>query len=160
MSFLKQISALFGRKQPHSELERLNSACNKHFEAVFGNCRLEFGRELVGLMDMKKRLLEAAGSPMGCTPVQEMLAKKFLELADMYFGLAHSYVSIKRSAVKNDMDMQHMKDLMDRMDKVLELAGALNTQFYIRAETGNPVQTGSELLDEAEALFNVLKRNE
>lgn len=158
MSLMGKISSLF-KKKPENELQKLNNTCNRHFEVVFESCRLELGRELVGIMDMKKRLVESINSCDGCTPVQEMLAKKFLELVDMYFGLAHSYISIKKGVGRDEAAKLHIEGLKDKQDRILVLAGSLNTQFYIKAEPGNQVSMYNELLNEAEALCNVL-RNE
>lgn len=158
MNICKAVATFFKRKKAENEIWDLNASCNNLFEKIYSRCRLDFGRELVNLMDMKKDIISSMRHPDSYTPVQEMIAKKVLELIGAYFREAESVVWIKARGA-SDMDAQQFVEAArERMYEVYALASSLNSHFYLRAEDIGYNSNG-DLLMEAEALCNVLKED-
>lgn len=155
-------------KMNNSELSVLSNKCNKAFQNIFAKCRLEFGREIISLMDIKRNIMDAVKDPAGSTdrtsasgisPLREMIARKILQLTLAYFELASSYVSVKTRHSKEEWQPAHLEDTRSNMNRVYGLISSLNRQFYLRSGVtglGSTATADQELINEAEALCNVL----
>jgi hypothetical protein len=154
--FSKIISRLHDSKSnSKSEIENLNTKCNKVFEDIYTRCRIDFGRELLELMDIKRRIAEKCEVKENCNPVQEMQAKKIFELILLYFNLADSIVSMKPTGSSDG----YVDNTKDKMIKVHELVNTLNNQFYIKADSSSSQDLCEDLINEAEALRNVIEQS-
>ncbi|WP_010244958.1 hypothetical protein [Acetivibrio cellulolyticus] len=143
-------------KRPKSEIASLGKKCNSTFEDIYTRCRIEFGRELVELMDIKRRLVEKCEPVGNCTPLQEMLVKKILQLMCLYFELADSLVSLKAADTADMTVIQHVDGTKDKMNRIYSLITSLNNQFYMKADETNFKESCDDLINEAEALSNVI----
>lgn len=156
--FSKLISKLHDSKSESnskSEIEALNRKCNKVFENTYTRCRVEFGRELLELMDIKRRIAEKFEVKENYNPIQEMLAKKILELIILYFNLADSVVSVKPTGSSDN----YVDNTKDKMIKIHELINTLNNQFYIKSDNSGSQEVCDDLINEAEALKNVIEQS-
>ncbi len=143
-------------------ISSLDASCNNKFSASFRKCRLEFGREFVDLMDLKKKLISKKKSTSGYYPMQDMIAEKILRLIDLYFDLASSYISVKTENKPEEWVVKHLDAVGIDMSKTRSLIMSLNNQFYLStgaAASGSLPASESEsreMINEAEALCNVL----
>ena len=154
--FSKIISRLHDSKSNSiSEIEALNRKCNTVFENTYTHCRIEFGRELLELMDIKRRIAEKCEVKENCNPVQEMLAKKILELLLLFFNLADSIVSMKPTGSCDN----YVDNTKDKLIKIHELVNTLNNQFYIKSDNSSSQELCDDLINEAEALKNVIEQS-
>ena len=142
-------------KDGKNEFERLNDACNAAFEGAFNKCRLVFGREMVEIIEMKSKLLDVLKSAK-TSAAQELLAKKFLELIVVYFRSIEIYVSAKNDSQPEGTNSQAMDE---RVGKVYSLIKNLNAQFYNCSDDLAGMSAYDEVINEAEALSNVIKEN-
>lgn len=159
MRIINRMKALFKGSKPKNEIQQLNESCNKAFQSAFESCKVEYGRELVELMDIKRSLVDTEHATNSITPLQEMLLKKILELMKLYFKFSEVCVSIKKHSKCDAKVMEHLNNTIGRMDKVYSMIGSLNGQFYMRDEDGDMVPGSQDLINEAEALCNVLREN-
>lgn len=145
--------------KPKSTIDAINKKCNKLFENIYTRCRIDFGRELVELMDIKKHVAEKCQTEETCTPVQEMLAKKIIELIILYFNIADSLVAMQKIDSTGQMVDDYINITKDKMVKIQELIKTLNNQFYIKSEDSASQERCDDLINEAEALKNVIKQS-
>ena len=145
-------------KDSNNGFEQLNDVCNKAFEGAFNKCRLDFGHEMVVIMDMKSKLLDALKSMKTTAPAQELLAKKFLELIPVYFKLIEIYVSAKKDN-HEETHLQAFNEMDDKIKRVYSLVNNLNTQFYFSFKELSGMSAYDEIINEAEALCNVINEN-
>ncbi|TYQ13069.1 UNVERIFIED_CONTAM: hypothetical protein Cloal_4118 [Acetivibrio alkalicellulosi] len=143
-------------KKGNNQFENLNNKCDSAFKESFSRCRVEFGREMVQIMNMKSAIIEKINSVNGCTPVQEMLAEKMLELMYVYFNTVNAYVSAKRGAGSETEILEGMKD---KINRVYNLINDLNKQFYLNTDKVAGVTQCDEVINEAQALCNVIKNH-
>jgi|GEM_PF-4202912 len=150
-----RLSGLFKRKKDSKdEFERLNDVCNAAFERAFHKCRLDFGREMVEITDLKSKLLDTVKAA-DITAAQELLAKKLLELIPVYFRLIETYTSAKKDNHSGNVYTQALE--MDaKIKRVYSLINSLNTQFYLCADKLSGGSACDEIINEAEALRNVI----
>lgn len=156
--FSKIISRLQDNKSKSnskSEIETLNRKCNKVFENAYTRCRIEFGRELLELMDIKRCIADKCEVEENCNPVQEMLAKKILELIFLYFNLTDSLASMKPTGSSDN----YVDTTKGKLTKIHELINSLNNQFYIKADNSGSQDLCDDLINEAEALKNVIEQS-
>lgn len=142
-----------------STIDAINKKCNELFENIYTRCRIEFGRELLELMDIKRHVAEKCLTEETCTPVQEMLAKKIIELIVLYFNLADSLVAMKKIDSTDKMAGDYINLTKDKMLKIQELVKTLNNQFYIKSEDLTSQERCDDLINEAEALKNVINQS-
>ena len=145
--------------KPKSTIDAINKKCNKLFENIYARCRIDFGRELLELMDIKKHVVEKCQTEETCTPVQEMLAKKIIELIVLYFNIADSLVAMQKIDSTGQMVGDYINLTKDKMLKIQELIKTLNNQFYIKSEDSASQERCDDLINEAEALKNVIKQS-
>lgn len=151
---------LFKRKKDNNnEFERLNDACNEAFEGAFNKCRLEFGREMVEIMEMKSRLLEVLKSSRPVTSAQELLSKKLLELIAVYFRGIEIYVSAKSDSSHKQAQSQVFDEMDEKVKRVYSLINSMNTQFYLSSSEMSGMSAYDDIINEAEALRNVINEN-
>jgi hypothetical protein len=146
-------------KRNNDEFAQLNDICNSAFEGIFNKYRLNFGREMVEIMDLKSGLLEVVKSVNSCTPVQETIAKKFLELIPVYFRLIEVCVSVKNGNLLEKEDSQTLNRVEEKMGTVYCLLITLNRQFYLSSEAVADMSAFDEIINEAEALRNVVNNS-
>ena len=108
--------------KPKSTIDEINKKCNKLFEKIYTRCRIDFGRELIELMDIKKHVAERCQTDETCTPVQEMLAIKIIELIVLYFNIADSLVSMQKIDCTDKMAGDYINNTKDKMLKIQELS--------------------------------------
>lgn len=142
--------------KPKSEIAILNRDCNEVFENIYAHCRIDFGRELVELMGIKRRVWEKCEIKGNCTPVQEMLIKKMLELICLYFKLADSIVSIKTVGNAEKTVNDYVDITKEKMISIHNLVNSLNNQFYMKSDYSSSEPLCDDLINEAEALRNVI----
>ena len=143
-------------KKSSSEFNLINETCNSIFEKVFNECRLDFGREMVEIMNMKSRLLEVVNSDNTYTSVQGLLAKKFLELFTVYLKTIKVYVSIKKGNSNEHRDLQALDSIEEKMNRVYALINELNRQFYLCSDEVSSISSCDDIINEAEALSNIV----
>jgi hypothetical protein len=158
MGILKRIKNLLSYSKPKNEIHDLNSSCNTLFEKIYKNCRIDFGLEFVELMDIKRALVTNFTHAKSCTPIQEMLAKKVIELTNSYFKYAEAVVSVKKNRELNIQAQRFIECTVDKMSSIYSLIHKLNSQFYIKSEGLDFETSGNDLIMEAEALNNVLEK--
>jgi hypothetical protein len=146
-------------KDSNNEFKRLNDMCNAAFEGAFNKCRLEFGREMVEIIDMKSKLLDVLKSTKTTTPAQELLAKKSLELIAVYFKLIEIYDSITKDNRLEETQSQAFDEMDEKIKRVYSLINNLNTQFYLSSKELSGMSVYDEIINEAEALRNVITEN-
>lgn len=157
---IMRLSNLLKRnKDSNNGFEQLNDACNKAFEGAFNKCRLDFGREMVEIVDMKSKLLDALKSTKTTAAAQELLAKKLLELIPVYFKLIEIYVSAKKDNHHEQTHLQAFDEMDDKIKRVYSLINNLNTQFYFSSKELSGISAYDEIINEAEALRNVINEN-
>lgn len=144
-------------KKSSSEFNQINENCNSIFEKVFNECRLDFGREMVEIMNMKSRLLEVVNSENTYTPAQGLLAKKFLELFTVYLKIIKVYVSLKKGNSNEHRDLQALESIEEKINRVYSLINELNRQFYLSSDEVSSISSCDDIINEAEALSNIVK---
>ncbi len=159
MRAIMRLHNIFKRnKENKNEFDRLNDTCNSAFNSAFNKCRLDFGRELVEIMEMKAKLLDVLKSQTAASSAQELLAKKLLELIAVYFRIIEIYVSAKSDNHPERTHSQAFHQLDEKIKKVYSLINNLNTQFYLSSNELSGMSAYDEIINEAEALRNVINR--
>lgn len=149
---------IFGKKgKKENEFDRLNALCDSAFKEVFSRCRFDFGREMVGLMDLKSALKGKVGTGKDIAPAQELLAKKMLELFIVYFKTCDTYVSLKKGGAQDESTEKVLEEMKDRIDSIYSLINKLNSQFYLCSGEVTGMSGKDEVVNEAEALLNAVK---
>ncbi len=160
MRAIMRLPNIFKRnKDNNNEFERLNDICNTAFEGAFNKCRLDFGREMVEIMEVKSKLLDVLKSKKAAAPAQELLAKKLLELIAVYFRIIELYVSAKSDNHPVRTHLQAFDEMDEKIEKVYSLIYNLNTQFYLSSDELSGMTAYDEIINEAEALRNVINEN-
>ena len=159
MSMLKKILSWFGKSNKQDEISQLNNSCNILFEQVFNKCRQEFGSELIDIMNIKKRIIEAKHS--AGTDVRELLSKKILTLIITYLELANTYVnSINSLKNLNDCDSQITdiaKANREKLTGMYSLIKSLNLQMNLNSIEAVMADEFQDIINEAVALNNVME---
>lgn len=113
---------------------------------------------MVEIMDIKSKLLDAVQPPKPITAAQDLLAKKLLELIPVYFRIIEAYVSTKNDRTGGD-HKQAFGDMDERIKKVYSLIKDLNTKFYLCTNELSGISAHDEIINEAEALRDVIDAN-
>lgn len=149
---------IFGKKdKKESEFDRLNALCDSAFKEVFSRCRFDFGREIVGLMDLKSALKGKTGAGQEIAPAQELLANKMLELLIVYFKTCDTYVSLKKGSGQDESAAKTLDEMKDKIESIYSLINKLNSQFYLCSGEVTGMSGKDEVVNEAEALLNAVK---
>lgn len=74
----------------------------------------------------------------------------------LYFELADSLVSLKAADTADMTVIQHVDGTKDKMNRIYSLITSLNNQFYMKADETNFKESCDDLINEAEALSNVI----
>ncbi len=88
-----------------------------------------------------------------------MLAKRIIELIILYFNIVDSLVAMQKIGSTDKMAVDYINITKDKMVKIQELIKTLNNQFYMKSKDSASQERCDDLINEAEALKNVIKQS-
>ena len=106
---------------------------------------------------MKSKLLDFLKSAK-TTAAQELIAKKLLELIPVYFRITEAYVSA-RKAINRGSPYKALSEIDERMRRAYSLINDLNARFYLCTDELSGTSAYDEIINEAEALRNVISKS-